>query len=530
MHDTPVVAALAETYLSFIRSCEDFLLFEQRAYEHGFEVIAAAMSAALEAYDDELSLQRPVTWKVKDRTSRSPVSEVGQLSFSRRVYIDEVGERRYMLDEVMDLPKRARLTPGAFDKLTGFGVETSYHAAARLFNRHIGCAVTAPTVMNALRESAAMLKGESEAAARRLFEDGEAPDGELVRSEVVVEADGVWVPRQVERRTKGGRLRDGDEKPKGFEVKAMVAYSGKERKGAATVCRDKVAFDAVTNPDSFWKQGVAALSGKFELGKVQRFHLGADGGAWCSKLPDYVPHAQVDFRLDQFHVNEAVIKAIRDRQDRSEAFHILYHEGPEALIGFMRDLKARDEFAKGAKRRNSLVELSRGIKYIEAFKEHIDANGLSMGTMESANAHVIGARMKSRGGAWSRDGGNAMARARAHVANGGRLPRRHYPPMVGKKGERWALRQAEQLSENCGRIQRALQAVGPSAYEPPVRRVHMPEEHRQQLAYLTTASNQVHSIPTGGWTNVLAPRKWSPWQTYTYSDDGRRRRGWRSAD
>lgn len=517
MREDPAVALLAETYLTFIRRSENFLLFEQSAYEYGFEIIAAAMSAALEEYDDELSLQRPATWRVKDRTPRSPVSEVGQLSFSRRIYIDEVGERRCMLDEVLDLPKRARLTPGAFDKLTGFGVETSYHAAARLFNRHIGCGVTAPTVMNALRES--------EAAARRLFEDGEAPDGEMVRSEVVVEADGVWVPRQVEKRTKGGRPRDGDEKSKGFEVKAMVAYSGKERKGASTVCRNKVAFDAVTNPDSFWKQGVAALSEKFELGKVQRFHLGADGGAWCSKLPDYVPHAQVDFRLDQFHVNEAVVKAVRDRQDRAEAFHLLYSEGPDALVGFMRDLKVRDEFAKGAKKRNSLVELSRGIKYIEAFKDHIDANGLSMETMESANAHVIGSRMKSRGGAWSRDGGNAMARARAHVANGGRLPRRHYPPMVGKKGERWALRQAEQLSENCGRIQRALQAVGPSAYEPPVCRVHMPEEHREQLEYLTTASNQVHSIPSGGWTNVLAPRKWSPWQTCTYSDDGKYRKG-----
>lgn len=172
MHEDPAVALLAETYLTFIRRSEDFLLFEQSAYEYGFEIMAAAMSAALEAYDDELSLQRPANWRVKDRTPRSPVSEVGQLSFSRRVHIDEVGERRYMLDEVLDLPKRARLTLGAFDKFTGFGVETSYHAAARLFNRHIDCGVTAPTVMNALRESAALLKGESEAAARRLFEDG----------------------------------------------------------------------------------------------------------------------------------------------------------------------------------------------------------------------------------------------------------------------------------------------------------------------------------------------------------------------
>ena len=73
MRENPVVTLLAEIYLSFIRKSEDFLLFERSAYEYGFEVIATAMSVALEAYDDELSLQRPASWRVKDRTPRSPV-------------------------------------------------------------------------------------------------------------------------------------------------------------------------------------------------------------------------------------------------------------------------------------------------------------------------------------------------------------------------------------------------------------------------------------------------------------------------
>ena len=60
-----------------------------------------------------------------------------------------------------------------------------------------------------------------------------------------------------------------------------------------------------------------------------------------------------------------------------------------------------------------------------------------MGTMESTNAHVIGSRMKAVGGAWSRDGGNTMARARAHVANGGRLPRPHSQVEVDHKTRWW---------------------------------------------------------------------------------------------
>ena len=438
MRDTDDLAdLLSESFLSLLREKEDFFEFECDSYRMGFEIIAAAMSKALERFDDELFNAKPPSWKVKEKVWREPMSEVGQLFFKRRIYIDDVGDRRCMLDEVLDLPKGMHVTPGAFDKLTGFGVQTSYHATARLFNRHIEGGITAQSAMNALRTSAAMLKKDSERKARRLFRDGEAPEAETAESRVFLEADGVWVPMQARGRDRAKRAQ-----PRSFEVKAMVAYSGKEGGARRRRRCDRVVFDAVTNPESFWRQGVSCMAEKFDLGKVEKVVLGADGGGWCGKAGDYLPSVEVQFKLDQYHVNKSIVSALKSKRDRAEAFHLLYGEGVGATVEFLESVPSS----------RSNASLQQTIGYLKNFEGDIDPHGFSLGTMESTNAHVIGSRMKSLGGAWSAEGGNAMARARAHVANGRSLPRPHSPSEVEHKMTWKRVRDARRRAnaEACG--------------------------------------------------------------------------------
>ena len=317
MQDVTVLAEqLSDSYLAFLREKEDFFEFECDSYRLGFEVIAAAMSRALERFDDELHNAKPLGWKVREKAWREPMSEVGQLSFRRRVYIDDVGDRRCMLDEVLDLPKGVHITPAAFDKLTGFGIQTSYHATARLFNRHIEGGITAQSAMNALRTSAGLLKSEAEKKAKSLFDEGVVPDAETAEREV---------------------------------------------------------------------------------------------------------------------------SALRGKKDQTEALRILYREGVDALVEYLEAVPASQANAS----------MSQAIEYLRRHGDDIDPRGPSMGTMESTNAHVIGSRMKAVGGAWSREGGNAMARARAHVANGGRLPRPHSQVEPDHKTRWWYFWEAWRM-DNAG--------------------------------------------------------------------------------
>ncbi len=517
MYDaTPLSNLLAQRYLSLIHETEDFLAFEEDAYSMGYKIIADAISKAIELFDDELYQQRPSDWKVKERVWRSPVSEVGQLSFRRRVYVDEVGERRSLVDEILDLPKSAHITPGAFDKLTSFGVETSYHATARLSNRHIEAGITPETAMNALRKSASLLKKETQAKAKEIFNDGVIPNGKTERDAISVEADGVWVPLQIKGRKKA------EPAPRAFEIKAMVAYSGKVtgRKGTL-VRREPIAFDAVASPDSFWKQSVSVIAGQFDLGKIRKCHLGADGERWCGRLGEYIPHVEVDFKLDQFHVNQVITKGLGDKRDQAEAFRLLYHSGVDELLSFLRKIETEEDGNKS---------LGQAISYIKSHRGDIDPHGRSLGTMESTHAHIIGSRMKAVGGAWSKDGGDAMARARAHVANGGKMPRPHYPVQLKKKGKRAALRQRKEYRENPTYF---VDVIGEGEQDR-VYSLHMPAPYREQLSTLATATPLAAPIVYKMSEKALKPvRHYN--QKFSYTDDGRflirpkERRGWKPA-
>ncbi|MBR5258963.1 MAG: hypothetical protein IKV48_00515, partial [Eggerthellaceae bacterium] len=63
MQDVTVLAEqLSESYLAFLREKEDFFEFECDSCRLGFEVIAMAMSRALERFDDELHDAKPPGW------------------------------------------------------------------------------------------------------------------------------------------------------------------------------------------------------------------------------------------------------------------------------------------------------------------------------------------------------------------------------------------------------------------------------------------------------------------------------------
>ena len=82
------VGALVRFFLPKLLECEDFDRFEQ-------EVLASMRSlAALDALDARLREQAPRSWSARGRARRTPVTLLGEASFSRTVFLDEFGRRR----------------------------------------------------------------------------------------------------------------------------------------------------------------------------------------------------------------------------------------------------------------------------------------------------------------------------------------------------------------------------------------------------------------------------------------------------
>ncbi|MDZ4654326.1 MAG: UPF0236 family protein [Coriobacteriia bacterium] len=399
MHDDTALlkSILVEFCLERITRFEDFERAETSSHEEVLKTLADAMSEALEIFDARLFSDRPEGWCVKDARPRSILTEFGQVTFTRRVYTDEFGDRRTYLDEIVSLRPRKRLSPGAFGALALFGSEIPYERAAKMLFRHCAGDVSGMTTMGVLRETGDLLEVESEARRRELFDEGLLPSAARESEEIRVEADGIWVALQ---RARG----------RGVEIKALCAYEDKNAGRRVGV----VHHALVGAPKRFWEEGVAHLAGHYSLTSLKRCYTGSDGAKWCGALADHLHGPKIVHKLDPWHLNRAIKTAFPEPQDAAPLFEMLSAGRIDELLDVLR-LRLDTGFGEEAKTKVL-------IGYIRNNRASIEADAPSMGTMEGTQAHLYAARMKVWGGAWSREGASDMARIRAAVASGDALP------------------------------------------------------------------------------------------------------------
>ncbi|MBS3973972.1 MAG: UPF0236 family protein, partial [Actinobacteria bacterium] len=177
MHDDTALLKSLLVGLCFdhIVRFEDFEQVETNSLQDVLRMLADAMSEALEIFDERLFVDKPKDWRVKDSRPRTVLTEFGEVAFTRRIYLDQFGDRRTHLDEIVALPQRKRLSPGAFRALALFGSEIPYERAARALFRHCAADVSAMTTMGVLRETGDLLETEAEGRRRDLFDHGLLP-------------------------------------------------------------------------------------------------------------------------------------------------------------------------------------------------------------------------------------------------------------------------------------------------------------------------------------------------------------------
>ena len=399
MHDDTALLEqiLVDLCLDRITRFEDFERAETSSLEDVLKSLADAMSQALEIFDERLFAERPAGWRVKDARARTILTEFGEVSFRRRVYIDEFGDRRTYLDEIVALRARKRLSPAAFRSLALFGSQIPYERAAEMLFRHCPHEVSAMTTMGVLRETGDLLESRAEKKRRDLFDDGLLPAASRRSEEIRLEADGIWVALQ-------GKAR------RGVEIKALCAYEDKSEGKRVGV----VHHALVGSPGRFWQEGVSHVAGHYSLASLKRCYTGSDGAKWCTSLADHLHGPEIVHKLDPWHVNRAIRSAFGPAQDTRPLLDLLYAGDIDGLLGELGtriDAGDCDEGRVGAL-----------CRYISANRASIEADAPSMGTMEGTNAHLYAARMKVWGGAWSAEGASDMARIRATLASGEALP------------------------------------------------------------------------------------------------------------
>lgn len=402
---TTAAAALSDLFAPMLAATEDLDSFEG-ALSSGIRTLAAsAMAASMERFDRSLRRQVPPGWRPHEVAPRTLVTLVGEVTYRRTVYVDAHGCRRAWADELLGIRPRARLSACAFLWLARRSAEVSYRKAAAQFEAMSGARVSHVTAMRCAREEGRLLLAAE-------------PEGPRLSCEGVrVEVDGLWVALQASSHRDAALPRflyEQARRRSSAELKVASAYAAKAPAGNGR--KRRVALSLVASaeePGAFFARVAAQMAASFDLDDVRRVHYGADGGAWCgperlaSLLP---PHARILFRLDPFHVMQAICRAFPEGRAREWARHLALKGKGAALSRMAERVAAR----VAGPRRERLRCLA---SYARRFASAIGTRAAPMGTAESTNA-LIAARMKGRGMAWSREGAEAMCALRCAVCSG----------------------------------------------------------------------------------------------------------------
>ena len=241
----------------------------------------------------------------------------------------------------------------------------------------------------------------------------------------------------------------------------MVAYEGKERRGRKVVRVAPFHHALVGTAGELWSQGVAAMGRRWDLSRLESVHLGGDGEPWCSALGAWLPRAEVVFHLDPFHVNRAILAALPDKRLAGRLIGLVRDGGKEAAVALLKGC-----LSQGLARPRAGAA---AVGYLEGNLGSVAVAGPSLGTMESDNQHLYGARMDSVPCGWSRAGACDMGRLISRRESGRAVPRmtRELSASPRRRRRREA-RELRSLERAGTRASEVVQSVG-SGYEPPHR-------------------------------------------------------------
>jgi len=178
------------------------------------------------------------------------------------------------------------------------------------------------------------------------------------------------------------------------------------------------------NSEDIWEEVLRYIDTVYDEEYLEKIYIMGDGAAWIKTGMD-VLGAKSCFVLDKFHLNQAIMKAIRHLGDSLDDARDRIDDGIscEEKDDVMKVLDIAKAYAESD---NKKEQVRKTRVYIENNWEAIirpnNDEYARMGcSAEGQVSHVLSSRLSSRPLGWSKNGANNVARLRAYNANGGNI-------------------------------------------------------------------------------------------------------------
>lgn len=390
-----------EKFISHPEDIADFVnSVQQEVLKFGLDIISETLEDCNQFLVE--SEARKQKWHVVRTDLKQLLTSMGPIVFHKTLFKHKVtGKNAYLLDKYLKIESHERISEDAKACILEEVSQTSYRKAGE--NASILDMVSKQAVMDIVHE---------------LHFPKEKYSGEKkVVKYLYVDADEDHIALQ-----KAGGMHS-------TITKLVYVYEGIEPEYPGSKRRRLV------NPHYFcglysgkdnkklWVQVYRYIEQHYDLSKVKRVYINADGGMWIKTALSYLDKSK--YVLDGFHLNQALFRMTAclkgaAGEARSRICSLITAGKPKELQNLVRKI------ADGMDTETDEKRLLDGLDYIlnnfDAARTRLNRNkALVPCSAEGHVSHVLSARMSSRPMAWSLVGADAMARLRAYSLNGGKM-------------------------------------------------------------------------------------------------------------
>jgi hypothetical protein len=348
-------------------------------------------------------------YRCENQSERTLETWMGKVTFTRHLLYDQKGNPHYVLDELLGMVPRMRMSPDIWKTVAEIATSPgmTYRLTSKVAKELSGISMSHTTVNRLVKAAGEAQEAWDQSQRKEIFEKGKVPEAPSV-DRLFCEVDGLYVK--------------GIQKP--IEIKSMVNYTGWEQVGTKRWrLVNRGVYATVESAESFWEGSYTQIRNQYDLEGAEVI-VNGDGAQWVGKHLDKIfsEADQVIQQLDPFHVKRSIQRGLRKQPKLRSLLEEALEKGDRRRVKVIIDTGVGNAECEGEEKRiqemgNYLLKHWKELPDWRSRSRCMLENDRGMGTMES-NLRRMSYRMKRRGMKWSVKGAQAVVKVQQGVLNG----------------------------------------------------------------------------------------------------------------
>lgn len=390
---------------SFFDDVSQFPEYEKNVVEATHKFAARFLGESLSAADKMIreSGLRKKDYNIVRTQSRSLVSTVGDIYFNHTLFQKkDASESRYLLDDMIKLPPKERLTTMAEAKILNEAEVYSYqHAAESLSTKNE--TITKTTVMNKIH------------AIEEVIPETPVPEEEKKQVRYLhIEADEDHIHQQKNGKENGCMI-----------GKLIYLFEGKEEvcKGRRILIQTHYFSGLYAGTEMngvLWDQVEDYIKNNYDQDYLKKVYISGDGGSWIKSGVDHIYKGV--FVADKFHLMKYINRVANLENDKQKTnktkarfYKYIYTD----------KLSASQKLLTRIGNKTGRTDVTDDVKIYfinnwDALQRAFHDKHVYGCSAEGHVSNVLSDRMSSRPMGWSETGCDRMCKLRCYVRNNGR--------------------------------------------------------------------------------------------------------------